>query len=84
MPSHREVVAVQIRRLVSDVYGWSFGGTKEHTRLNWHLPGRHELTQRINDELGVDNPDVEWPHLINVGKVIEFVDMQIQREYATD
>jgi hypothetical protein len=82
MPTHREIVATQIRRLVAEVYGWSFGGTKEGTRINYHMTGRHELAQRINDELGVMVPDVEWPHIVNVGKLIDYVNVQIEREYA--
>jgi hypothetical protein len=83
MAEHRQRVAMHVRRLVAEVYGWSFGGTKETTRINYHLTGRHELGQRISDELGVVIPEIEWPHLVTVGKLAEFVDMEIQREYAS-
>jgi hypothetical protein len=80
--SHRELIALQIRRLTADVYGWSVAGTRETTRINFHLPGRFELGERIREDLGVEISNDAWPLIVNVGKLIEYVDRRIGWEYA--
>ena len=83
MMKHREIVTLQVRRIVADVYGWSVAGTDETRALNYFRPGgRVAMTLRLAEEIGVAVPELTWHDLTDVGRLVAFVHQQIASEYA--
>ena len=86
MATHREAVAVHVRRIIAAEFGRSLGGTSEFMGFEGEQELREgsvrEIEYQIAMQLGVEIPLQQFHSFSNVGDVVNFVETAIRREYG--